>query len=165
MRVLVVCHGNINRSPLCAAVLRSYPELEVREAAMKSLVAGWRPERAAKKMRDAVMERYGINLEKHRSQPFTDSLFNWADAIVYMDGGNLKRIWDFYEVCHKKDPTIGDPRLIPLGDYCLGGARHKIPDPAFMRRGSEDFNNVVGMIYDATQQLARKLCAEPSARN
>lgn len=161
MKVLVVCHGNINRSPLCAAVLSNHKKLEVRQAAMKSLVAGWRPERAAKKMRDAAYDEFGIDLEQHRSQPFTDSLFEWADTIIYMDGGNLRRIEEFFDVCSKKTPCLRLPKLICLGE-CLG--LKKIADPAFMRRDSAEFRSVVRTIYRASHYLGEKLSDE-SNRN
>lgn len=151
-RVLVVCHGNINRSPLCAAVLARHPELEVRQAALKSWRRpDWRDEPASKKMRDAAIE-LGLNLERHRSTAISQELLRWAQIVIYMDGGNKARL---------------EAMLDEAGDFttelrCLGEFADppvgRIPDPAFIKRGPE-FHDVVLLIYRASEALGKKLIA------
>lgn len=152
MRVLVVCHGNVNRSPLCAAVLRrDRPDWEVREAALKSTYLDWRPERAAKKMRDAAAD-YGLDLSGHRSQPISEASLEWADAVIFMDQGNYRRL----QALSPTGGPGGGRQWVSLGSFV---GRSRIPDPAFLRRGSNEFNDVVSLILSASRECANKLIA------
>lgn len=158
-KVLVLCHGNINRSPLCAAVLRSYPQLAVVGAALKE----WkRPERATKKMRDAARKRHDIDLRDHRSQPITQQMVDEVDYIVYMDQGNRKRLERFPGAMKK---------AIPLGRYSEMPDRGKsgqlseprIKDPAFVSKDSEEFTCIVDEVVQASHELAQDLIARHSS--
>lgn len=144
MRVLVVCHANINRSPLCAALLAQTEGVEVLQAALKD----WkRPERAAKKIRVAG-EALGVDLEDHRSQPITQKLLYSSNVVIYMDGGNLKRLLVFAGV-----------NVAPLHWHCLGEFAdlpvRRIPDPGFQAKGSQEFADTVHLIAQATLNLAK----------
>lgn len=153
--VLVLCHGNINRSPLCATTLREHvTNWVVTEAALKSAEKpSWKPERASKKMRGAALE-LGLNLERHRSKAITKEMLNAADLVVYMDAGNLKRLQEF---AGSEDAPPGQSWV------CLGGfadpIRNRIPDPAFIARGTKEFHDVVQLIHSASLNLAKKLIA------
>lgn len=142
MNILVVCHGSINRSPLSAAVLRKH--LPVKGFSVK--VAGFvNPgRRATAKMREQAL-RLGYSLEEHRSQLVTPQLLSWADKIVYMDGGNLKRLRSFSGFVEEKG--------VCLGEYCNPPVM-RIRDPNFMRRGSEELIAVVDQLFGASRALA-----------
>ena len=133
MKILVLCHGNINRSPLCANVLLTHkePDLYVRQAAIKSIYPGWKPERASKKMRDAAKAEFNIDLSEHKSRKLTREDIAWADFVIYMDNGNLSHLEKFAGTPHRGQTWIA------LGDYATPPAK-RIPDPAFMARESED---------------------------
>lgn len=142
MNILVLCHGNINRSPLCAAVLAngSAPHLEVRQAGFVNP-----GRRAARKMRDAAGAN-GYDLDEHRSQVVTDELLLWADRVVYMDGGNRRRL---------DEALMNIPKA--MGLICLAEwselYEKRIPDPAFMRQDSREFGEVVTGIISASLRL------------
>lgn len=146
-RVLVVCHGAINRSPLAAAVLRSElpPEISVNVAALKYNGGG---ERAAAKMRRAAAA-LGFDLEAHRSTPITSGLLELSDLVVYMDNGNLARI---IRLAEAPVPRRGQ-KWVCLGQFASPQTK-RIPDPAYMSKDSEDFRRVVVMIHDAAMKLA-----------
>lgn len=87
MRVLVLCHGNINRSPFVAAIIAHHrPDWEVMSAGLKT-TQGRRPSRKA---REAATER-GLVLSGY-SEPVSGTMIDWADVVLYMDGGNKKRL-------------------------------------------------------------------------
>jgi protein-tyrosine phosphatase len=133
-KVLVVCHGNVNRSPLCAAVLASRG-VTVRSAGFVNP-----GKRASKKTRDWAAEQ-GYDLEGHRSQLLTPELMKWADIVIYMDNGNFRRL-----------PKSN--KAVCLGSF-LGLTR--IPDPAFMARGSKEFLDTMNLIRAASIELVGEL--------
>ena len=128
MNILVLCHGNINRSPACAAVLKQeFPELEVKSGGFGP---GNKP--ATKKMRDMMAEE-GYSLEGHRSKTVTQDMVDWADKVVIMDGGNLKRFLRLF--------GDDDHKLLKLGEY-HNPPKTRIPDPGYMPRGSEELGEI-----------------------
>lgn len=143
-KVLVLCHGNINRSPLCAALLAQRTGVEILQAALKPIT---RPERAAKKMREAAAG-IGLDLEEHRSQQVTRAMVDEADMVIYMDGGNLKRL-----------KVLMRARYPDISWRCLGEFATKpvtrIPDPAFQKRDSTVFRDTIALIQDASHNLAK----------
>lgn len=146
--VLVLCHGNICRSPLCAIVLAQGEDLSVISAGLKVID---KPQRAAKKIRDAAM-LLGLNLDNHRSQGLTPQILLWANVVIYMDGGNLTRLREFRSMCFQRYHIVG-----PHDTYCLGKFADppvtRIPDPAFMRRDSRDFSETFRLIVGASRNL------------
>ena len=138
--VLVVCHGNINRSPACAVVLKS----EFGDA-FSVMGAGFvNPgNRAAKKMREAMAER-GYDLERHRSQLISQQLVDWAEVVVLMDGGNLKRFTELFPAhVHK---------VVKLAEHDDPPAT-RIPDPNYMRKDDPKFDAVVSQIVRCTLRM------------
>jgi len=84
--LLVLCLGNICRSPYAAGVLeRHLPDHEVRSAGF--LEAGRPPPRHAV----SVAAERGINLTGHLSSRVTTSLLDWADLVLVMDRAQVDR--------------------------------------------------------------------------
>ena len=139
--VLVVCHGNICRSPLVAAVLTQAIGAErVRSRGLKESPKG----PAAKKVRDYA-EGIGIVLAEHRASALTTADVEWADLLIYMDGGNRKRLEGF------KIPSKCVVKC--LGDY-VGLTR--IDDPNFLPRGPE-LDRLLETVVAAAGKLATEL--------
>lgn len=133
--VLVVCHGNICRSPLVGVVLiaQGFP---VRSRGFVN------PGKlAAKKVREYA-EGIGLDLSTHRSTLVSLRDVKWADEILYMDGGNLKRIRE----------KFGD-----ISCTCLASYVHltRIPDPNYMKRG-RGLEETLETIVEAS----KKFCVE-----
>lgn len=145
-KVLVLCHGNVNRSAAVAELIyRLAPtRFQVRSGALKES-PGTPP--AAAKMRRALAER-GYSLDAHRARAVTEDDFLWADVVLYMDGGNRKRIearfQRFLEKCH-----------------CLGAWDNppttRIPDPGFMAKDSEEFTKVVDQLFRVTYNFINNI--------
>ncbi len=116
MRVLVVCHGNLYRSPFAAACLRNIrPQWHVDSCGMKAKGHGG----AAKAAREAAT-RHGLDLSGHQRRPYTEDLHLEYDIVVYMDGGNHRRLLD---------AGVPSRKLVNLA-AAVGLPR--IPDPAFL---------------------------------
>lgn len=136
VNVLVLCHGNICRSPLAGAVLEQLlPEGSVRDRGLSTTERRL----AAKKVRDYA-ERLQLNLSGHRSRRVTQEDCDWAHIVVYMDGGNRKRLGEF--------------RM--RGKLCLGAVigLPRIPDPNYMRTGSAELKETLDDVVRACRRLA-----------
>jgi len=107
--VLVVCNGNIFRSPFAAAVLdralrrEGWDDVQVESA---GFIGPGRPSPA-----DAVAAAAGrgIDLRAHRSQLLTPDLVRAADVILVMEPGQQRTI------CERFGRTTRDVLL--LGDF------------------------------------------------
>lgn len=118
MKILVVCHGNVCRSPSAEKILkRRFPNLDVRSAGLKFDSSGGRL--IAKKTRTAL-ESLGYETSG-RSVLATGEMMSDADLILHMGPSNLEKITHrFGAAIVKKCVNIGE--LI---------GRSSIPDPNF----------------------------------
>lgn len=132
MRVLFVCHGNINRSAAGEIILKKFkPSWEVKSAALKNTKGG---EITAKKMREALTE-LGYDGTGIRSTPISQQLIDWADIIWYMDDSNEEKLREkFGEKVFLKAKRISKLIGVP-----------KIPDPNFAK-GNELHKQVIKML-------------------
>ena len=118
MRVLVLCHGNLNRSAFVGALITQMrPKWQVTSAGLKTTVG----RRASRKARAAAAER-GMNLEAHRSQCVTAQMVEESNVTLYMDGGNEKRLRALVS------PEVFASRCQLLADY---GSVRRVPDPNY----------------------------------
>ena len=129
MKVLFVCHGNVNRSAAAEIITKQdYPNIEVRSCGLKTTNG----KITAKKMRDVLTEE-GYKTEGIRSQVATQELVDWADQIFYMDDANEKRFKEQFGELAKAQKLSN---LIP-------GVK-KIPDPAFAN-GTDMHRGVINL--------------------
>ena len=108
-RLLVLCFGNICRSPFAAALLAE----RLRETRPDILVtqAGFLPKEGRPSPPTAIEEAagFGIDLSAHRSRFAHDAEVVAADAILVFDGHNLA------ELARRGLPA--DARVVMLGDF------------------------------------------------
>jgi len=143
--LLVVCHGNICRSPMAAALL-------VRELAPHGIdvqSAGFvgfnRPPPVEALL---AARRHGVDLTGHQSRLVTADLARAADLIVVMDS-TQRRV-----VCERFGRRPSD--VIILGDVDPGlGETRTIRDP--VDQDQEVFNRVYERISRCVRELASAL--------
>ncbi len=140
-KVLVTCLANRYRSPLAAVFLSRYPHIDTRSA-------GFKPGglKAGKPVRD-VAKRLGFDLEDHRSTQLVASHGDWADIIIAMSPTHLEKLSHMFGA---------STHIKLLGDF-LEPRVGSIPDLGFISPGMPEFPRVVGMIKEATGNLAEWL--------
>jgi protein-tyrosine-phosphatase len=121
-RLLVMCYGNIYRSPFVAAWLGTrlagQPEFEIRSAGFHHI-----PARPSPREYIRLVSEYRIDLEPHRSRLVAPADLEWAEAIVIMDRYNWERL----------RPSGADVqgKILWLGAFAAGGPV-EIEDPYAM---------------------------------
>jgi protein-tyrosine phosphatase len=94
-KVLVICTGNLYRSPVAAGFLkhtivqdRLQDRIQVVSAGLDSLPGLAAPAAIVQLM----AKRYGIDLSTHLSQSLTPELFQQADLVLVMEQSQLVRL-------------------------------------------------------------------------
>jgi protein-tyrosine phosphatase len=114
--VLVVCHGNICRSPFAAAVLAGrLPGLDVRSS---GLAAG--ADAPADPTAIRVAARLGHDLSQHRSRPLSPADLTQPDLVLVMEAAQAAAF-------RVRAPALAD-RVYLLGDF-LAAPPFGIADP------------------------------------
>lgn len=141
--ILVVCIGNVCRSPVGERVLKSkLPSFRVESAGLGALVGHATDEAAA-----TVASGHGVSVEGHKARQFVPELGDKADLILVM------------EPEHKQKIAESSPHLsgkVMLFDHWT--KREGIPDPF---RRSEEFHELVFKMIDAAAEgWAQKLAPD-----
>ena len=96
VKLLFVCTGNINRSPMAAALadvvaMQHAVDVEIRSAGTLGLV-----DRPCPRQLVAVAREAGLDLSRHRSQGVSDELVAWADYILVMETAHAVHLAETY---------------------------------------------------------------------
>ena len=80
-RVLVVCIGNICRSPMAEGLIRqAVPGVQISSAGLSALVG-----HGADPIAVQIMSGIGVDISAHRARMLTDAIARDADLILVMD--------------------------------------------------------------------------------
>lgn len=93
MKILMVCLGNICRSPLAHGVLQYLSDERGLGITVDSAGTGdWHVGQAPDRRSIAVAKKYGVDISTQRAQHFNKDLFDKYDRIFVMDHNNLKDV-------------------------------------------------------------------------
>lgn len=93
MKILMVCLGNICRSPLAHGVLKHLVEKEGLDWEIDSAGTGdWHVGQQPDRRSIAVAKKYGIDISHQRAQCFQPDFFENYDRIFVMDNNNFKDV-------------------------------------------------------------------------
>lgn len=112
--ILVVCHGNICRSPYLQAVLqRSLPAITIESAGF------FGSDRPVPEVSLVVSAERGFNLSRFRSRPITTAAVAAADLIIVMSPEQARYLARLFNVPARKiliagdlDPALAETRAI-----------------------------------------------------
>jgi protein-tyrosine phosphatase len=115
--ILVLCAGNICRSPLAEALLRERAPLAGKaiEVGSAGLVAIFGD--PADEMAQVVAAGHGLDLSAHRARPIDPQLIRWADLVLMMEQSHRRHLLDLapaaagkvYLLGHWSGSEIRDP--------------------------------------------------------
>ncbi len=147
-KILMVCLGNICRSPLAEGILRS--KLPSNGFAVDSAgTAAYHIGSAPDQRSVAVAKKYGLDISNLRGRQFEVEDFDRFDLIYVMDSSNFKNVVKLA----RNDNDISKVKLIlnevhPKKDF-------EVPDPYY--GGDQGFENVYNMLDEACEIIAKKV--------
>lgn len=147
-KILMVCLGNICRSPLAEGILQSKLTREffkVDSAGTAGYHVGELPDERSIK----VAKKYGIDITNQRSRKFVKSDFKEFDLIYAMDKSNYHNILSIID-----DNEDARKVKMILNEQYPTESRN-VPDPYY--GGNQGFENVYKMLDEACEIIASKL--------
>ena len=152
MRILIVCLGNICRSPLAQAVLRQ--ELDAAGVGDRVVVdsAGtgdWNIGKPPDPRMKAAASAAGIDID-HIARQITAEDLAQSDLILVMDSENLRDV-------RVLAPDAQTREKVALFLSYADQPDTDVPDP--YNAGDEEFTHVVSLVRDAARTIAGRLAA------
>ena len=143
-RVLIVCTGNVCRSPVAEALLKArLPRLTVESAGLGAL-SGQAVDPEAR----VLAEQDGLDISSHRARQIEPDMIQRADLILVMSEGQRKAVGKLVPTAVGKTMLFGRW----LGQGCGG---EEIPDP--YRKSSEAFKHVHDLLVSAADAWISRL--------
>jgi len=141
-RILVVCTGNICRSPVAEAMLKQrWPSKVIASAGLGALV-GQGVEPTARRLAEAD----GLEVSDHASRQLTQEMLQQTDLVLVMSDGQRRAVGEL------SSAALGMTML--LGHWLENGAK-EIPDP--YHKSEAAFRHVHHLLTQASNAWATKL--------
>ena len=153
VKILMVCLGNICRSPLAEGILAS--KLPKDKFIVDSAGTGnWHVGKKPDERSIATAKKNGLDISSQRGKHFTSKHFEEFDYIYVMDGSNYDDVLFLAKTDeHKKKVSLILDELFP-------GDNVDVPDPYYGLQNG--FDMVYEMLDEATDLLAKKLIEKHS---
>lgn len=142
-KILVVCVGNICRSPTAERLLKTYhPSLTVESAGLGALVGNGADDSAA-----SVAAAHNISLEGHCARQISGRMCRDYDLILTMEKRHITRLCDMAPEMRGKVMLFGH-----------WDDEREIPDP--YRKSRDAFEAVYSLLDQSARQWAQALKAQ-----
>ena len=153
MKILLVCLGNICRSPLAEGIIRSKLTQKITDIEVDSAGTGaWHVGEAPDFRSIIVAAKNGLDIAGLKGRQFQVSDFAYFDYIFAMDKSNLKHLAELA-------PSKDDLRKLHLYlEYADHQRLTEVPDPYF--GDSMAFDQVYRLLDTAADRIAEKILAE-----
>ncbi|MFC6267871.1 low molecular weight protein-tyrosine-phosphatase [Frigoriflavimonas asaccharolytica] len=142
MKILMVCLGNICRSPLAEGILKSKlnSKFSIDSAGTLDFHQGNKPDKRS----ISVALRHDVDISQQKSRPIQSDDFEIFDKIYCMDKNNVEDVLKLAKTAEQKAKIS----LILENDQ-------EVPDPYY--GNEEDFENVYQMLDIACDRIAIEL--------
>jgi len=140
--ILLVCIGNICRSPVAEALLkRHFPEKAVHSAGIAAMVG-----RPAHATAQEIAQNHGLDLSGHRARQITEAMCAAADLILVMESDQQRELASRYPLARGKIRCLGETP---------GGSPFEVADPYQCPR--EAFEQAHAAIQRGVDNWAQRL--------
>ena len=111
--ILVVCTGNICRSPTGEYLLKKElgPDFNVMSAGLGALV-----ENPAHEISQKIALQHGIDMSAHRARQINLDILKWADLILVMENGHKRELLHKYPWSEGKVFRYGESHQVDIPD-------------------------------------------------
>jgi protein-tyrosine phosphatase len=145
-RILMVCLGNICRSPMAEGILKhnliaTRPDIQVSSAGLAAIV-----DHPAATIACSLLQTRKIDLSAHAARQLTDTMVREADLILVMERQQKKKIESLYPY------ALGKVFLLGKWDDI------EIPDPWNSPRS--EYENALALIDKALVDWQKKICPQ-----
>jgi protein-tyrosine phosphatase len=153
VKILMVCLGNICRSPLAEGILQS--KLPEDKFIVDSAGTGnWHTGQQPDKRSILTAKNRGLDISCQKARQVKPSDFDEFDHIYVMDTSNLR------DVTKLAPNDAGRAKVKLMMDEIFPGQKVDVPDPYY--GGPEGFDKVYDMLDEACELVAQKLIKEHS---
>ncbi len=157
VRVLMICMGNICRSPMAEGVLRQMvcasnlsDRVYVESAGTHSYHVGLAPDERSQR----AASRRGVDLQSIRARRVIPEDLDSFDYLLVMDRENYRELLSLcWKPEHRKKITL-------FMEYARELSEREIPDPSY--GGASGFERVLDLIEEASQGLLAHIRAKHS---
>lgn len=146
-KILMVCLGNICRSPLAEGILRS--KLSEDFIVDSAGTGGWHAGQQPDKRSISTAKNRGLDITHQRARQFKKSDFDFFDHIFVMDNSNYK------DVLTLAPNEEAKSKVKLILNEIFPNENVDVPDPYY--GGQDGFENVFDMLDQACEEIARKL--------
>jgi protein-tyrosine phosphatase len=141
-QILVVCTGNICRSPVAAAMLKQLcPGKHIESAGLGAMVG-----QGVAPMARQLAEAVGLDVTGHMARQLSHEMLQQADLVLVMSHGQRLAVGELSPAALGKTMLLG---------HWLEGDLAEIPDP--YRKSEEVFQHVHRRLWHAAKAWAGKL--------
>mgnify|MGYP003450439268 CR=1 FL=1 len=148
VKILMVCLGNICRSPLAEGILAS--KLPKNKFVVDSAGTGsWHIGRQPDQRSIAVAKKHNINISKQRGRQFTKKDFKEFDYIYVMDSSN------YHDVMRLSDNKSDQEKVQFILEELFPNENVDVPDPYY--GVANGFEVVFNMLDETCDLIAKKL--------
>lgn len=150
MKALMICLGNICRSPMAEGILRHRAkergiQLELDSCGTNGLHNGEQADRRAR----ATLDKKGIDISDLRSRQITRSDFDEFDELFVMDHSNLKNVLSLAQNADQEQ------KVKLFLNEAFPGEDRQVPDPYY--GGDEGFESVYQMLSKAADNFLDRI--------
>jgi protein-tyrosine phosphatase len=142
MNILMVCLGNICRSPLAEGILRT--KLTTDFYIDSAGTGGWHAGQSPDVRSIETARNYGIDISHQKARKFSVSDFDTFDHIFVMDQSNYK------DVLQLAPDAVSKSKVALI----LGPSK-EVPDPYY--GGQDGFEKVYHLLDQACEEIAKNL--------
>ncbi|MFC7358582.1 low molecular weight protein-tyrosine-phosphatase [Jejudonia soesokkakensis] len=147
-KILMVCLGNICRSPLAEGILKSKLDLSKYQVDSAG-TGGWHVGDLPDPRSIAVAKKNGLDITDQRGKQFSPYDFEIYDHIFVMDNSNYK---DVLKLAKTDEERAKVQRIL---DELFPNENVDVPDPYY--GGDRGFDDVYNMLDQACEKIAARL--------